>query len=136
MVMNVVNLEFAERLKAALLKAGQSIRPTDLAVQFTLQSQAEGGVSMPAARKWLLGEALPKEDKLRTLAAWLNVDPHELRYGVSPNKQLADKLKTLPYASSREVITIEKFLALPPEQRKTVSAVIDAFAVAQAVAQK
>jgi transcriptional regulator with XRE-family HTH domain len=129
--MEALNLEFAERLKNALLNAGQSIRPTDLAIQFTLQSRKDGGVSMPAARKWLRGEALPTEDKLRTLAAWLNVDPHELRYGVSPNKQLADKLKTLPYANSSEVASIEKFLALPPEQRKTVSAVIDAFALAQ-----
>lgn len=129
MVMKATNLEFAERLKFALLKAGKSLRPTDLAIQFSLQSQAEGGVSMPAARKWLRGEALPTEDKLRTLAHWLNVDPHELRYGVSPNKALAEQLKQLPYAAQNDVAAVEQFLALPPEHRKTVRAVIKAFAL-------
>lgn len=129
--MKAVNLEFAERLKVALTKAGQSTRPTDLAIQFGLESQIEGGVSMPAVRKWLRGEAMPTEDKLRTLALWLNIDPHELRYGVSPNKRVAEKLKTLPYADVKDVSSVEQFLALPPEQRKTVRAVIEAFAVAQ-----
>lgn len=128
MLMNTVNLAFAERLKQALINAGHSIRPTDLAVQFTLNSQKEGGVSMPAARKWLRGEALPTEEKLRTLALWLNVDPYELRYGVSPTKQLTKKLNQLSHAASQDIVYVEKFLALPPDKRKTVREVIAAFA--------
>ena len=30
-------------------------------------------VTLHAARKWLLGEAIPAQDKLRVLAAWLGV---------------------------------------------------------------
>lgn len=31
--------------------------------------------------KWLLGEAIPSQDKVQALAAWLGVRPEWLRYG-------------------------------------------------------
>ncbi len=36
---------------------------------------------MHAARKWLVGEAIPTQDKLRTLADWLHVPIDWLRFG-------------------------------------------------------
>lgn len=36
---------------------------------------------MYAARRWLLGEAIPAQEKLRVLAEWLNVSTEWLRYG-------------------------------------------------------
>ena len=36
---------------------------------------------MHAARKWLVGEAIPTQDKMRTLADWLVVPVDWLRFG-------------------------------------------------------
>lgn len=38
-------------------------------------------MSVYAAHKWLRGEAIPSQEKMRTLAAWLGVRPEWLRYG-------------------------------------------------------
>jgi hypothetical protein len=38
-------------------------------------------ITVHAARKWLVGEAIPTQDKLRTLADWLHVPIDWLRFG-------------------------------------------------------
>ncbi len=38
-------------------------------------------VSTHAARKWLMGESIPTQDKLRLLASWLGVSAEWLRFG-------------------------------------------------------
>jgi hypothetical protein len=38
-------------------------------------------VTVHAARKWLVGEAIPTQDKLRALAQWLGVTAEWLRFG-------------------------------------------------------
>jgi len=40
-------------------------------------------VTVHAARKWLFGESIPTQDKMRTLADWLGVSANWLRYGGS-----------------------------------------------------
>lgn len=40
---------------------------------------------MHAARKWLVGEAIPTQDKMRTLAEWLHVPIDWLRFGGDEN---------------------------------------------------
>ena len=74
---------FSLRLRQALAAAGADDRsPTSLAREFNRRHKS-GDVTMHAARKWLLGEAIPAQDKMRTLAAWLGVTPEWLRYGES-----------------------------------------------------
>jgi hypothetical protein len=34
-----------------------------------------------AARSWLLGTSMPRQDHLRILASWLKVSPDQLRFG-------------------------------------------------------
>jgi transcriptional regulator with XRE-family HTH domain len=36
-----------------------------------------------AARKWLMGESIPTQEKLRSLAKWLNVTAEWLRFGTA-----------------------------------------------------
>jgi hypothetical protein len=38
-------------------------------------------ITVHAARKWLLGEAIPTQDKMRVIAEWLSVSVMWLRYG-------------------------------------------------------
>lgn len=78
---------FSERLRQALSNAEYSpISPTQLAREFNLQF---GGnpVTVHAARKWLQGESIPTQEKLRALASWLDVPADWLRFGNVENRK-------------------------------------------------
>ena len=71
---------FGQRLKIALQAAQYSDNsPTQLAREFNLRF-AGRPISLHAARKWLRGEAIPTQEKLRILARWLGVTAEWLRY--------------------------------------------------------
>jgi transcriptional regulator with XRE-family HTH domain len=72
---------FSSRLKEALKAAGdRADSPTALARAFNRRYPGQP-VSVYAARKWLYGEAIPGQDKLRVLAEWLGHSSEWLRYG-------------------------------------------------------
>jgi len=61
-------LAFSERLRQALSNCNYSPRsPTELAREFNLRFKGQA-VTVHAARKWLHGESIPTQDKLRALA--------------------------------------------------------------------
>ncbi len=80
-------LAFSERLQQALSSAEYSpSSPTQLAREFNLRSSGNP-VTVHAARKWLQGESIPTQDKLRTLASWLDVPADWLRFGIVENRK-------------------------------------------------
>lgn len=74
-------MAFSERLRQALSDASYSPRsPTELAREFNQRFQGQS-VTVHAARKWLHGESIPTQEKLRALASWLDVPADWLRFG-------------------------------------------------------
>ena len=72
---------FAERLKLSLTRSRKKISTaTELALQFNLR-HPNAPVTQQAAQKWLSGTACPTPDKMETLADWLGVPVHWLRFG-------------------------------------------------------
>ncbi len=72
---------FSHRLRQALHNAHHSSdSPTELARDFNIRF-AGPPVTSHAARKWLVGEAIPTQDKMRALAEWLVVPVDWLRFG-------------------------------------------------------
>lgn len=72
--------QFSARLQQALAAAGlPGAGATALARRFNAHSAQP--VTVHAARKWLLGEAIPTQSRLRLLAQLLGVAPDWLRYG-------------------------------------------------------
>lgn len=72
---------FSERLQHALRNANYSPdSPTQLAREFNIRFEGRP-ITVHAARKWLVGEAIPTQEKLRTLAQWLGVPAEWLRFG-------------------------------------------------------
>jgi transcriptional regulator with XRE-family HTH domain len=72
---------FSRRLCQALAAAGEDDRsPTRLLREFNRRHKGDA-VSIHSAHKWLRGEAIPTQDRLKTLAAWLGVTPEWLRFG-------------------------------------------------------
>jgi transcriptional regulator with XRE-family HTH domain len=73
--------DFSERLQQALRNADYSPdSPTQLAREFNVRFSGRP-ITVHAARKWLVGEAIPTQEKLRTLAEWLGVPAEWLRFG-------------------------------------------------------
>ncbi len=81
-------LAFSQRLQQALHNADHSPdSPTRLAREFNLQFNGHP-VTAHAARKWLQGESIPTQEKLRALASWLDVPADWLRFGsLEPRKE-------------------------------------------------
>lgn len=78
---------FATRLKQALKRNSKRIETaSELAIQFNLRHPAEP-ITPQAAQKWLSGSARPTLDKIKTLAAWLDVSEQWLRFGVTDMKR-------------------------------------------------
>lgn len=78
--------DFSERLQQALRSADYSPdSPTQLAREFNIRFSGRP-ITVHAARKWLVGEAIPTQEKLRTLAQWLGVPAEWLRFGGGPQQ--------------------------------------------------
>ncbi len=76
---------FSERLQQALKNAHYSPdSPTRLAREFNIRFEGRP-ITVHAARKWLVGEAIPTQEKLRMIAQWLGVPAEWLRFGGSEN---------------------------------------------------
>ena len=74
-------VSFSERLQQALKNAHYSPdSPTRLAREFNLRFDGRP-ITVHAARKWLVGEAIPTQEKLRMIAQWLGVPAEWLRFG-------------------------------------------------------
>ncbi len=72
---------FSERLLQAMHQAKIQVRsPTRLTLEFNLRYTGKP-VTTQAVRKWLCGEAIPSQDKILTLAKWLNISTEWLRFG-------------------------------------------------------
>jgi transcriptional regulator with XRE-family HTH domain len=81
---------FSERLQQALRNAEYSPdSPTQLAREFNIRFEGRP-ITVHAARKWLVGEAIPTQEKLRTLAQWLGVPAEWLRFGGNEMQPTAD----------------------------------------------
>jgi transcriptional regulator with XRE-family HTH domain len=73
--------DFSARLQQALRDAEYPPdSPTQLAREFNIRFPGRA-ITVHAARKWLMGEAIPTQEKLRTLAQWLGVPAEWLRFG-------------------------------------------------------
>jgi transcriptional regulator with XRE-family HTH domain len=82
-IMNSTNEResFSERLQQALKNAHYSPdSPTRLAREFNIRFEGRP-ITVHAARKWLVGEAIPTQEKLRMIAQWLGVPADWLRFG-------------------------------------------------------
>jgi transcriptional regulator with XRE-family HTH domain len=121
-------LEFAERLRKAMLDAGYEPRPVVLEKGFNTRYWGRS-VTVQAVTRWLRGEAIPSQEKLQVLAEWLKVEPHALRYGEEAALSIRAKRKQWDEALDyREREVIEQYLSLPAPQRKVVREVISVFA--------
>jgi transcriptional regulator with XRE-family HTH domain len=127
---------FADRLRRALDAAGVRPSPTVVANEFNLRYWGRS-ITSHTARNWLLGQALPTQDKLVVLAEWLQVSPDELRFGKSASgSRLSDADAQFEQLDMADREMIIRYLSLSRADRKTVREVVAAMAIAAGVKKK
>jgi len=109
--------EFAARLRAALKAAGIDASPASLEKRF---NSRYGGmpVTQQAISHWLLGKSMPRQDKIRVLAAIVGIDPHALQFGGRP--QVGEGKLPWDAMTAPDRAMVDAFLSLPTPQRKVV----------------
>ncbi|MES2831019.1 MAG: response regulator [Pseudomonadota bacterium] len=110
--------KFQARLAKALQFAGYPHdSPTQLAREFNMRFTGRP-VTIHAARKWLVGESIPTQDKLRILAQWLGVTAEWLRFGDADLPEIAKRPHRELEAHSEEGRLIAELLELDPYHRR------------------
>lgn len=123
-------LQFANQLKAAMVAKGFPPKAAVLEREFNLRFFGKP-ITLHAAGKWLRGEAIPRNDKVVTLAKWLEVEPADLVYGLEIKEEIQKKkARWVNEVGYQERELFELFLDLPAPQRKVVRDVIVAFHLA------
>jgi len=119
--------KFAKRLREAMQASGYEAKPSVLEREFNLRYMGRP-MTLHGVRRWLLGETLPKQDKIEVLAEWLRIPPQQLRYGLEiENRIQQQEARWDEGIGFQEREVFEAFLALPAPQRKVVREVIQAF---------
>ena len=109
---------FSSRLQQCLRNSHHSPdSPTELAREFNVRFNARP-ITVHAARKWLIGEAIPTQDKMRTLATWLQVPIEWLRFG--SNDQQVNVLDPVHALRSADLKMIADMHLLDEHHRQIV----------------
>lgn len=114
-------LAFSERLKQALIDSNHPISPTYLSKEFNHRYDGTP-VSVQSANNWLLGKAIPNQDKLAILSIWLNVTSQWLRFG--DNTLGSSNLES---NDQSELDYFLKFRTLNTSQKQIIKDLIDQF---------
>jgi hypothetical protein len=115
---SVERLNFSIRLKQSL-ESVHHLRPSPTALAREFNRHFVGKpVTVHAARKWLVGEAIPTQDKLRILARWLDVSVDWLRFGDTNNQSVNVATDDVSITQSPQQNLVRLFLALPLRERK------------------
>lgn len=124
---------FAERLRKAL-KAVE-IEPSAAVVERLFNARYNGTpVTAQAVSQWLNGKIIPRQDKLRVLAAIVGEEPHVLQYG--GDRISESKPAWAPVMTTQDRAMVDAFLHLPTPQRKLVRDLIAVLSTAAAAAAK
>lgn len=115
---------FSLRLIKALKDAKIDISsPTLLTREFNRRYTGKP-ISTHAARKWLMGESIPTQEKLRLLAAWLGVSAEWLRFGEggTANKHIAQSERA--HYNSPDIELISNINQLSAEHKQVVREIV------------
>jgi hypothetical protein len=108
---------FSKRFALALEIAGVRLSPTIVQSEYNKRS-GQPPITIHAARKWLIGEAIPTQDRIQILADWLNVTASWLRFGEDIHNTKTQDL------TSQEWQLINGFRQLDAKQKVSVVSLI------------
>jgi len=90
-------------------------------------------VTAQAISGWLNGKSMPKQDKLRVLAALVGMEPHELQFG--GRHRVGDGAADCSQAmATHDRAMVDAYVSLPTSQRKLVRDLVASLARAYEIA--
>ncbi len=114
---------FAARLRHAMKEAGLKASATQLADAFNLRYWGVG-ITSHAARNWMIGVSLPKQDKLKTLGEVLQISPQDLLFGPrSEYLAVKESPENTPLCMG-DAEMLRQFLQLNKDQKKMIRHVV------------
>ena len=121
------HFQFATRLAIAIADKGIKSSPTVIGNLFNQHFHGRP-VTPHTARNWLLGKAMPTQDKMVCLAKLLDTSPEQLRFGRSSEKTLiAEFGDGLLEVANVDQQFFRRYLALTQSQRRMVRDVVGEF---------
>jgi hypothetical protein len=117
---------FAVRLKQAMERAGYEARPSVLEREFNTRYWGKP-MTLHGVRRWLLGETMPRNDKILVLAEWLGETPQSLGFGMEAADSEPPR-RGFRNTSYRDNELMDAVMSLPVAQRRVVREVILTFA--------
>jgi hypothetical protein len=110
--------EFSARLRAALKDAHIEASAAVLEKRFNARYDGPS-VTAQAISGWLNGKAIPKQDKIRVLAAIVGLEPHELQFG-GRARVGEGRAQWAEAMGPQEWAMVDAYLSLPAPQRRLV----------------
>jgi hypothetical protein len=98
---------FAARFVWAVEAAGLRPSPTIVQREYNRHSN-QPPITSHAARKWLLGEAMPTHERIKVMADWLQVSASWLRFGEEMQDEHTKDLTSNEYRLIREYRRLSK----------------------------
>jgi hypothetical protein len=115
---------FSVRLKSVLIKQKRSLKPSSFVRGFNLR--AEGAtVTAHAARKWLIGESIPTQQRIVIIAKWLNVNAAWLRFGDGKNEGFLSAPGVREAISKDEAALIGSVVSLSKPSQQVVQGLVE-----------
>ena len=115
---------FSKRLIAALEDNGIKASATVVARHFNSHNSSDKTLTPHAARNWLLGSVMPRQEHLRVLSNWLKVSPYHLRFGKSQaNTPLFQSNGVEHEVSFEDKEFLDKYFSLTAAQKAVVRSV-------------
>ena len=112
---------FAQRLRAALTAADVPVSATQVQRKFNALS-GDAAISVHAVRKWIVGEAIPTQERIRVLSAWLAVSPNWLRFGEAVASGRS------PTPSAEDYVLLRSFRRLGAQEQRQILALVQTMA--------
>jgi len=115
---------FSQRLCKVLKDAKIDVAsPTAFAREFNRRYTGKP-ISIHAARKWLMGESIPMQDKLRLLAVWLGVSAEWLRFGEGKSVDKHTAHSERAHYNSPDIELISNINQLNAEHKQVVREIV------------
>lgn len=115
---------FSDRLKTSLRENNISPRPAAFARGFNVRAEGSS-VTAHAARKWLVGKAIPTQERILILSRWLNVNAAWLRFGDAENTDFLDGNGFDEHLSEHESVLVKGIIALSKPSQAVVQDLVE-----------
>jgi hypothetical protein len=110
---------FAARLRHAMKEAGLKASATQLADAFNMRYWGDG-ITPHAARNWMIGASIPKQDKLKTLSDLLQISPHDLLFGPQISSLPLNEPEQNNAMGMGDTEMLRQFMKLTPDHKRMV----------------